>query len=79
MTELMPNTGVFLYPKDLKVATKRESGGGIARYLLSSFFTNEELVEAGNLSGARDKKGLNKQIVQTIIGKSNCFNHILIQ
>lgn len=67
MIELMPNTNVYIYPKDLKVVNKKSSGCAKARYLLSAFYTNDELVEAGNLSGARNKKGLDKQIVQTII------------
>lgn len=79
MIELMPNTNVYIYPKDLKVVNKKSSGCAKARYLLSAFYTNDELVEAGNLSGARNKKGLDKQIVQTIIGNSKYCNHIFIQ
>ena len=79
MVELMPNTGVFLYQKNLRIVAKKTCGSTKARYLLSTFYTNEELIEAGNLSGARNKKGLDQKIVQTIIGNSNCFNHILIQ
>lgn len=41
----------------------------MARYLMSVFYTNEELVLRGNLMGTNGKDGLNRQIVNTIIGK----------
>lgn len=70
MMELMPNSGVFfVYPKDIRVSGKKESGTAMARYLMSVFYTNEELVLRGNLMGTNGKDGLNRQIVNTIIGK----------
>lgn len=71
MMELMPNSGVFVYPKDTRVSEsrKKESGTAMARYLMSVFYTNEELVLRGNLMGTNGKDGLNRQIVNTIINK----------
>lgn len=70
MMELMPNSGVFVYPKDTRVPSgKKESGTAMARYLMSVFYTNEELVLRGNLMGTNGKDGLNRQIVNTIINK----------
>jgi hypothetical protein len=76
MVELMPNTGVYLYPRDLRIITKKNNGSTIARFLLSVFYTNAELVEAGNIHGANEKKGLDKQIIQAIIGK--IFSNIIL-
>nr|XP_034334778.1 uncharacterized protein LOC117691949 [Crassostrea gigas] len=67
MMELMPNSGVFVYPKDIRLSGKKESGTAMARYLMSVFYTNEELVLRGNLMGTNGKNGLNRQIVNTII------------
>lgn len=70
MMELMPNSGVFVYLKDIRVPSgKKESETAMARYLMSVFYTNEELVLRGNLMGTNGKDGLNRQIVNTIIGK----------
>lgn len=51
MMDLMPNSGVFVYPKDIRVSGKKESETAMARYLMSVFYTNEELVLRGNLMG----------------------------
>lgn len=59
MIELMPNSGVFVYPKDIRLFGKKENGTAMARYLLSVFYTNEELVLRGNLMGTNGKDGLN--------------------
>lgn len=69
MMDLMPNSGVFVYPKYIRVSGKKESETAMARYLMSVFYTNEELVLRGNLMGTNGKDGLNRQIVNTIIGK----------
>lgn len=69
MMDLMLNSGVFVYPKDTSVSGKKESGTAMARYLMSVFYTNEELVLRGNLMGTNGKDGLNRQIMNTIIGK----------
>ncbi|KAJ8300763.1 hypothetical protein KUTeg_022282 [Tegillarca granosa] len=52
MVELLPKSGVFVYPKDIKVASKKKSGCAIARHLMSVFYTNQELIDAGNVTGA---------------------------
>lgn len=54
MIELMPN--LSQRPQGGKL--KKSSWCAQARYLLSAVYTNDELVESGNLSGARNKKGL---------------------
>ena len=60
MIELIANTGVYLHPKELRVASKKANGTAIARYLLSAFYTNQELVDAGNITGVNGEKGINK-------------------
>lgn len=70
MIELMPNSCVYLYPKDLRIASKKPSGCRKARFLLSVFYTNEELVSAGNLTGANEKKGLDKRVIDVILGEN---------
>ncbi|KAJ8317209.1 hypothetical protein KUTeg_005113 [Tegillarca granosa] len=67
MMELMPGSGIYVYPKDVRVLSKKNSGTGMARYLMSVFYTNEELVRRGNLTGANGKEGLDKSILKTII------------
>ncbi|KAJ8308286.1 hypothetical protein KUTeg_013160 [Tegillarca granosa] len=67
MMELMPGSGIYVYPKDVRALSKKNSGTGMARYLMSVFYTNEELVRRGNLTGANGKEGLDKSILKTII------------
>ena len=68
MVELMPGTGVYVYPATLRTVQKAESQTAKARHLLSVFYSNAELVEAGNLTGANGKPGLNQKIVTAIVG-----------
>ncbi|XP_062587744.1 ribosome-binding protein 1-like [Saccostrea cucullata] len=67
MMELMPGSGIYVYPKDVRALNKKTSGTGMARYLMSVFYTNEELVRRGNLTGANGKEGLDKSILKTIV------------
>lgn len=67
MMELMPKSSVFLYPKDMRIVSKKPSGCRKARFLLSVFYTNEELVTAGNITGANEKKGLDKRVIDAIL------------
>ena len=69
MMELMPGSGVYVYAKDIRIASKKASGTAIARYLMSVFYTNHELVERGNLSGKNGKQGLDPSTVKAIVGK----------
>ncbi|KAJ8299071.1 hypothetical protein KUTeg_023131 [Tegillarca granosa] len=68
MIELLPSSGIFVYPKHIREVEHKGSGKKIARYLLSCFYTSSELVAAGNLTGANFKKGLDPGIVETIVG-----------
>jgi hypothetical protein len=76
MVELMPNSGVYVYPRDLRIVTKKLNGSTIVRFLLSVLYTNAELVEAENVYGANEKRGLDKQVVKAIIGK--IFSYIIL-
>lgn len=49
MMKLMPNSGVFVFPKDIRLAGKKGIGTAFAGYPMSVFYTNEELVTRGNL------------------------------
>nr|XP_022292772.1 uncharacterized protein LOC111103654 [Crassostrea virginica] len=51
MMELMPGSGVYVYAKDIRIASKKASGTAIARYLMLVFYTNHELVERQHLRG----------------------------
>lgn len=66
--ELMPHTGVFLYPRDIRSTSKNPSGTAMVRHLMSVFYTNKELIDRGNVMGVNGKEGLNKEIVKAIIG-----------
>lgn len=67
MMELLPQRGIYVYPKDIRIAGKKESGTAMARFLMSIFYTNEELIERGNLMGKNGKRGLDKKIVDAIV------------
>lgn len=74
MIELLPQGGIYVYPKYIRIAGKKESGTAMARFLMSIFYTNEELIERGNLMWKNGKRGLDKKIVDAIVGKTN--NHL---
>lgn len=67
MVELMPGSSVYVYPATLREVQKIESQTAKARNLLSAFYTNAELVVAGNLTGANGKKGLDDKVVTAIV------------
>ncbi|XP_033725857.1 uncharacterized protein LOC117315671 [Pecten maximus] len=66
MVELLPGTGVYVYPKHITTAKRKQKGTQVARYLMSVFYTNTELVDCGNVTGCHGKKGMDKTIVNTI-------------
>ena len=68
MLELMPGSGVSVYAKDIRIASKKASGTAVARYLMSVFYTNQELVERGNILGKNGKQGLDPSTVKAIGG-----------
>lgn len=68
MMELMPHTGVFVYPRDIRSTSKMPSGTAMARHLMSVLYTNKELIDRGNVMGVNGKEGLNKEIVKAMIG-----------
>lgn len=68
MVELVPQSGVYLYPKHLREADRKENGKKRCRFLLSCFYTSAELIHAGNLTGANSKPGCNSDIIDAIIG-----------
>jgi hypothetical protein len=69
MAELYSDSGVYVYPKDIRICHKKKSGTSVARHLLSVFYKNTELVAAGNLTRANGKIGLNKCILEAIVCK----------
>ena len=69
LVELTPYTGVYVYQKHLIQASRKKGGKSKARYLLSCFYTTQELVEAGNLSGANNKRGLQSDIIDAIVSE----------
>ena len=75
MVELVPDSGVFIYPVQRNNAVIKFDGKKMARYLLSCFYSTPELIEAGNLSGANQKKGLDPTIVEAIVG---WYSHFLL-
>lgn len=67
MVELMPGSSVYVYPTTLREVQKMETQTAKARNLLSAFYTNAELLEAGNLTGANGKKGLDHKVVRAVV------------
>ena len=68
MVELVPGSRVFLYQTHLEEAGRKKSGTATARYLLSCFYSPSELMAAGNLTGKNDKRGLDGDIIDAIVG-----------
>lgn len=69
MMELMPNSGVYVYPRDIRTVSRKTNGTTIARHLMSVFYTTKELIERGNVNGVNGKVGLDKAVVKAIVGK----------
>lgn len=74
MVELIPGSRVYAYQAQIDGALKRTSATSRARYLLLCMYTPSELVEAGNLTGKNNKKGLDQEVVSAITGKINTLN-----
>lgn len=68
MVELVPGSRIFLYQTHLEEAERKKSGTATARYLLSCFYSPSELMAAGNLTGKNDKRGLDGDIIDAIVG-----------
>ena len=68
MIELSPGRKVFLYRNLLDKADAKKTATHRACYLMSCFWTPEEL-KGSNLTGKNDKKKLNQDIIENIIGK----------
>ena len=69
MQELVPGTSIYVYPIHLDCAAKKQSATAAARYLLSCFFTATEMIEAGNLTGKNNKRGLDRDIIEANVGE----------
>lgn len=63
MKELSPGTGVYVYEHTTREALGRKKASGVALYLMSVFYTHEELLEAKGLAG------VDGTIVSAILGK----------
>lgn len=72
MIELVPGSRIYLFQAQLDRALQRATPTGRARCLLMAFYSPHELVEAKNLTGANNKKGLDKDIVEAIVSKCPC-------
>jgi len=70
MVELDSGSGVFVYPSHL-AEVGGKVGDAIPRYLLNCFYSTSDLVVAHNLTGNHGKPGLEKPLVDAIIG--TCF------
>jgi len=68
MIELVPGTRIYVYQNQLDKAMTRDSPTARARCIIMAFYTPEELVEAANLSGANEKRGLDPDVVDAVIG-----------
>ena len=68
MVELVPGSRIYLYETHLEEAERKKSGTATARFLMSSFYTPSELMEAGNLAGKNNKKALDSDIIDAIVG-----------
>ena len=64
MHELTPGSGVYLYGHTKQEAATKKKASGVANYLLSVFYTHEELFMARGLPG------LDAKVVASIVGKS---------
>lgn len=67
MIELCPGQGVYLYSNHLAKASSK-TATACARFLLSCFYSNEELL-GSNLKGVNGKKKLDANILETILSK----------
>ena len=68
MIELVPGTRIYVYQNQLDKAMTRDSPTARARCIIMAFYTPKELVEAANLSGANEKRGLDPDVVDAVIG-----------
>ena len=68
MAQLAPPRPVFIYEKHMKEVENRKEATSKACFLLSCFYTNNEL-KGTNLTGANDKKALDFEITGAIIGQ----------
>lgn len=66
MVELSKGRGVYLYEDQINTAKSKNSPTSAACFLLSCFYKNSELV-GKNLTGANARKGLNADIVSSIL------------
>ena len=78
MIELVPGTKIYVYQNQLDKAMTHDSPTARARCIIMAFYTPEELVEAANLSGANEKRGLDPDIVDAVIGWYYSLHHSFI-
>ena len=60
MVELVPGSRIYAYQSQLDKVMTRTTATARARCLLMAFYSPSELIEAQNLFGTNNKKGLAK-------------------
>jgi len=68
MIELVPGSRIYFYQAHLEEAQRKSSGTASVRFVLSCFYIPCELTEAGNLTGKNNKKDLDGDILDAIVG-----------
>ena len=76
MVELSPGSHVYIFQKDMEYVSRIPSGKKAALFLMSCFYSHDELVNM-TLSGGNGKKFFSKPYLDAILRKCNIFNSIL--
>lgn len=72
MIELSPGKGVYIYESHITKAYSKQTATATARFLLSSFYNDEELIRK-SLTGKNGKQCLNGDILESILSKGVIF------
>ena len=70
MVELSPGSHVYIFQKDMDYVLSISSGKKAALFLMSCFYSHDELVNI-TLSGGNGKKAFSKPCLDAILRKCN--------
>ena len=74
MKGLVPGLRIYVFQSHIDEAERKKTGTATARFLLSCFYTPSEIMEAGNLTGKNNRKGLDSDIIEaTVVVRSKKF------
>ena len=73
MVELIPGSRVYLYQAQLDKVMSKATATARAIVLLMCFYTPEQLLAAGNITGKNDQEGLDAESVDAIVGMYGTF------